>query len=210
MVHRRLVAVLTIVLLNVVVVGCAGPTTGTGVVLTDSTASSASAAGLSGTWHGYFLHPGADFTSSPGSTDLTLQVRDDSTYTFKWGNRAERTGTVVANGNRVYLNDSSGSQATFVHSGGTLYGGMKDIVPPGRVVMVSLKKDETAVDHAAASTSHPTMRSRLCEAAGGTYSDDLCEPKTNPDLGARCAARGGTYFAGGDYCEVPAGGLRPS
>ena len=87
---------------------------------------------------------------------------------------------------------------------------MKDIAPPGRVVMMSLTKDETAVDRAAASASHPTIGSRLGETAGGTYSDGLCEPSKNPDLGARCAARGGTYFAGGDYCEVPAGGLRPS
>lgn len=205
MVHRRLVAVLTIVLLNVVAAGCVGPTTETGV-FTDPAASSSSAAGISGTWHGYFVHPGTDSTSPPGNTDLTLQVREDSTYTFKLGNRPERTGTVVAKGNRVYLNDSSGLQVTLVHSGGTLHGGMKDIVPPGRVVMISLTKDEAAADRAAA--SRPTIRSRVCEAAGGTYSEGLCQPITTPDRGARCKARGGTYFAGGDYCEVPAGGLR--
>jgi len=39
------------------------------------------AAGLSGMWYGSFAHPGADYTS-PSKADLTLQLRDDSSYTF--------------------------------------------------------------------------------------------------------------------------------
>jgi hypothetical protein len=50
-----------------------------------------------------------------------LRVNADSTYTFKWGPRAETTGTIADQGNRVVLNDSSGTQITLVHSGDTLY-----------------------------------------------------------------------------------------
>src|SRR5882724_2525822 len=109
MAHGRIVIGLTIALLSVVVTGCAGPTTKTGVVSTDPAASSSAAAGLSGTWHGYVYHPGADDTSPPGSVALTLQVREDGTYTFKWGTRPERTGTVVVRGNRVMLDDTTGA-----------------------------------------------------------------------------------------------------
>ncbi len=58
MAHGRIVIGLTIALLSVVVTGCAGPTTKTGVVSTDPAASSSAAAGLSGTWHGYVYHRG--------------------------------------------------------------------------------------------------------------------------------------------------------
>jgi hypothetical protein len=211
MAHRRIVIGITIALLSVVVTGCAGPTTETRVVSTDPAASSSSAAGLNGTWHGSFDHPGADYTSPPGNTNLTLQVRADSTYTFKWGNRPQTTGTIAAHGNRVYLDDSSGSQITLVQSGNTLYGVMKDSGRPGAghyTAKISLQKVEATVDRSAA--THPTWRSRLCEAAGGAYSHGRCEPITTPDWRARCEARGGTYFMVGEFCEVPAGGLRPT
>src|SRR5437867_1522312 len=58
--HRRIVIGITIALLGAGVTGCAGPTTETRVVSTDPAASSSSAAGLSGTWHGFVFHPGAD------------------------------------------------------------------------------------------------------------------------------------------------------
>ena len=167
MAHRRIVIWITIALLSVVVTGCAGPTTETGVVSTDPAASSSSAAGLNGTWHGSFDHPGADYTSPPGNTNLTLQVRADSTYTFKWGNRPQTTGTIAAHGNSVYLDDSSGSQITLVQSGNTLYGAMKESGRGGYTAMISLQKVEATVDR-------PTWRSRLCEAAGGAYSHGYC------------------------------------
>src|SRR5262245_7995763 len=175
MMHRGFHAVLLIVLLNVAV-GCAGPTSESGITTSASPQSPSAAAGVSGTWRGYFAHPGADYTSAPGSTELTLQVREDSTYSFKWGSRPERTGTIAANGNRIILNDSSGSQITLVYSDGMLYGGIKDFAPPGRVVTMSLKRDETAEQRAAASAERPAMRSRVCNAAGGTYSNGACEP----------------------------------
>jgi hypothetical protein len=208
MVHGRLLVVLSIVLLNVIIAGCGGPTSQSSAVLADPAAASSSGSELSGTWRGYFINPGSDSSTSPGNTDLTLQIRDDSTYTLKFGSRPERKGTVVAKGNRVYLDDPSGSQMALVYSGGTLHGGMKDTAPPGRTVMMSLTKDQTTADRAAAA-NRTTVRSRLCETAGGTYSDGFCEPNANPDWKAYCEARGGTYFAGGSYCEVPGGGLRP-
>jgi hypothetical protein len=175
--------------LTMLVAACAGPTTQAG------------SAALPGMWHGSFAHAGADYTS-PSRADLTLQVRDDSTYTFKWGSRPESTGTIVDQGNRIVLNDSSGSQITLVHSGDTLYGVMRDTAT-GRSAMMNLAKDESVATRAAERSA------RLCQAAGGVYSRGTCQPVIDEAVVARqCEARGGVYFAA-DYCEVPAGGLRP-
>ena len=209
MARGRIVIGLTVALLSVVVTGCAGPTTKTGVVSTDPAASSSAAAGLSGTWHGYVYHPGADDTSPPGSVALTLQVREDGTYTFKWGTRPERTGTVVVRGNRVMLDDTTGAPINFWQSGNTLQGIVKDSGRSGRMAALGLEKVETGVGNGAAPASRQSTRSRLCERAGGVYAHDTCHPITVPDWRAACETRGGTYFDGGEYCEVPAGGLRP-
>ena len=107
------------VALTMFATACAGPTTQAGSAV------------LPGMWYGSFTHPGADYTSSSRS-DMTLQVCDDSTYTFKWGTRAESTGTIAAQGNRVVLNDSSGMQVTLSRSGDTLYGVMKDTATVSR------------------------------------------------------------------------------
>ena len=127
---------------------CAGPTIQSG------------AAGLSGSWRGSFTHAGADYTS-PSKTDLTLQVRGDSTYTLNWGTRTETTGTIVGQGSRVVLNDSSGSRIALTHSGDTLYGVTRDTAT-GRSTMLSLAKD------ASAPTQSAKASERLCQAAGGT------------------------------------------
>ena len=175
--------------LTMFVTACAGPT------------MQAGSAGLPGMWHGSFVHPGADYTS-PSRADLTLQVRDDSTYTFKWGPRAESTGTIAAQGNRVVLNDSSGMQVTLSRSGDTLYGVMKDTAT-GRAAVMNLAKEESVATQVAETSA------RLCHAAGGVYSRGICQPVIDQAVVARqCEARGGVYFAA-DYCEVPAGGLRP-
>jgi hypothetical protein len=186
---RRVNSVFIGIALVMLVTACAGPVTQSGP------------AGLSGMWHGSFTHAGADYTS-PSRADLTLQVRDDSTYSFKWGTRPESTGTLIDQGNRVVLNDSSGSQITLSHSGDTLFGVMRDTAT-GRSTMMSLVKDESTVTQAA------KVSERLCQAAGGKYSKGVCEPVIDPAMVARqCEERGGVYFAA-DYCEVPAGGLRP-
>ena len=45
--------------------------------------------------------------------------------------------------------------------------------------------------------------SAICAAAGGTYSDGTCEPAGDTRTAQQmCEAHNGTYFAGGDYCEV--------
>jgi len=175
--------------LTMLVSACAGPLTQAGP------------ARLPGIWQGSFAHPGADYTS-PSKADLTLQVRDDSSYTLKWGTRAESTGTIAAQGNRIVLNDSSGTQVTLMRSGDRLYGVMKDI-GTGRAVVMNLAKEESVATQVAQAGA------RLCQAAGGVYSQGTCQPAIDQVVAARqCEVRGGVYFAA-DYCEVPAGGLRP-
>ena len=45
--------------------------------------------------------------------------------------------------------------------------------------------------------------SAICAAAGGAYSDGTCEPVGGTRTAQQmCEAHNGTYFAGGDYCEV--------
>jgi hypothetical protein len=186
---RAVSFLLTGVALTLVITGCSGLTTEPG-------------SGLRGTWQGYFTHPGADYTS-PSNANLSLEVREDSTYTLKWGSRPVQTGTVATQGNRVVLDDSSGSRVTLMQSGDTLYGVMKDTAT-GRAATMSLEKQESATNRVA------TAGARLCQSAGGTYARGVCQAADDTAaLAARCEARGGTYFAGGDYCEVPAGGLRP-
>ena len=187
MAHRRIVIGITIALLSVVVTGCAGP---------------AGPGGLPGMWQGSFYHPGADYTSPPRS-DLTLRINLDSTYTLKWGSRAETTGTIADQGNRVILNDSSGTQITLMRSGDTIYGMVKDTAN-GRAATTSLAKEESAATQVAG------LRARVCHAAGGEYSHGVCQPTTDQEAvwKSECEARGGVYFAA-EYCEVPAKGLRP-
>jgi hypothetical protein len=46
----------------------------------------------------------------------------------------------------------------------------------------------------------------MCKASGGTYSNGTCLPASNSQTAAQlCAAHGGQYFTGGDYCEVDNG-----
>jgi hypothetical protein len=58
----------------------------------------------------------------------------------------------------------------------------------------------------AACSSTGTRRvsmSSICKATGGTYSGGTCQPASTPQNAAQlCAAHGGVYMAGGDYCEV--------
>jgi hypothetical protein len=85
--HKILIGIGTAALLSMLVFGCSTRTIDTNVGLADAGASSSSTVALCGTWQGSFWHVIGDHTSSPGSSDLTLQVSGDSTYTFKWGNR---------------------------------------------------------------------------------------------------------------------------
>jgi hypothetical protein len=200
--HRAVSFLLTGVALTMVIAGCAGPTTQAGSGTTASAEAPLRPAGLRGTWQGSFLHPGADYTS-PHNSNLTLEVREDSTYTLKLGSRAAQTGTITTQGNRVVLNDSSGSRMTLMQSGDSLYGVMKDNAT-GRATTMNLEKQESGASRLAAT------RTRLCQTAGGTYAQGVCQAADDTAaLAARCEARGGTFFPGGNYCEVPAGGLRP-
>src|SRR5215510_5283610 len=111
MASYRIVTGCTNALLSVIAVGCAGPTPATNLGLADAGASSSSTA-LCGTWQGYFTYIGGEHTTSPGNSDLALQISGDSTYTLKWGNRRPSTGTIADRGTRVILDDESGAQIT--------------------------------------------------------------------------------------------------
>ena len=53
-----------------------------------------------------------------------------------------------------------------------------------------------------AGTTRVSMHS-MCKAAGGSYSGGTCAPPNQAQTAAAlCAAHGGQYFSGGDYCEV--------
>jgi len=48
--------------------------------------------------------------------------------------------------------------------------------------------------------------SSMCQASGGTYSGGTCLPASDPQTASKlCAAHGGQYVSGGDYCEVDNG-----
>ena len=171
------------------VAACAGPVTQAGP------------GGLPGVWQGSFYHPGADYTS-PSRADLTLRINPDSTYTLKWGSRAETRGTIADQGDRVVLNDSSGTKITLMHSGDTVYGMVKDTAT-GRAATMSLAKEESAATQVAG------LGARVCRTAGGEYSHGICQPATDQEAVWKweCEARGGVYFSA-EYCEVLVGGLR--
>jgi len=190
MVSRSSSLFLFSVAVTLFVAACAGPVTQAGP------------GGLPGVWQGSFYHPGADYTS-PSKADLTLRINPDSTYTLKWGSRSETTGTIADQGDRVVLNDSSGTRITLMHSGDTVYGMVKDTAT-GRAATMSLAKEESAATQVAG------LSSRVCHAAGGSYSQGTCQPAADQEAGwkSECEARGGVYFSA-EYCEVPAGGLRP-
>ncbi len=67
----------------------------------------------------------------------------------------------------------------------------------------------TTGGHGSMAGTHRMSSRDMCTQAGGTYSSAGCQPATAMMSSRQlCEARGGTYFEGGDYCEVPATGLR--
>ncbi len=55
----------------------------------------------------------------------------------------------------------------------------------------------------ACSTSTRLSSDTMCKAAGGTYSQGTCDSGRDTRTAWQiCANHGGTYFEGGDYCEV--------
>lgn len=65
-----------------------------------------------------------------------------------------------------------------------------------------------ALPLASCATSQPPKRVRLssqkmCEAAGGTYTNNTCHQGTQPrTAGEMCRAHGGYYQAALDWCEL--------
>jgi ABC-type oligopeptide transport system substrate-binding subunit len=62
-----------------------------------------------------------------------------------------------------------------------------------------------ALPLAACSSTAKIRSSRLCTAAGGTYSGNTCNPGTPNQKGAKqmCDAHGGVYDSVLDMCEMP-------
>jgi len=139
--HRVLTGITT-ALVSAIALGCAGPAADIGVRPSYAGPSTATTR-LCGTWQGEFSYIGSDLQSSTGGSDLTLEVGGDSTYTLTWGNHRPSTGVVTVWENRLVLDDESGSRITFVRSGDTLYGVMRDQVD-GRPTMMSLAKRDSA------------------------------------------------------------------
>jgi hypothetical protein len=69
---------------------------------------------------------------------------------------------------------------------------------------MNLAKEESAATQVAG------LSARVCRTAGGEYSHGVCQPATDQEAvwKSECEARAGVYFSA-EYCEVPAGGLRP-
>src|SRR5262245_50816298 len=117
--------------------------------------------------------PQGEHTTSPGSSDLALQVSGDSTYTLKWGNRRPSMGTVADRGTRVILDDESGARITLVRSGDTLYGALKDRVT-GRQTMVTLDKQGSG-------TTQFAVTNPRCYTAGTRLEGDRGTSRRRPD-----------------------------
>ena len=62
-----------------------------------------------------------------------------------------------------------------------------------------------AMPIAACSSSFKLKSSRMCQAAGGTYSGNTCNPGTPNSKTAQqmCQAHEGVYIADLDMCEMP-------
>jgi len=48
---------------------------------------------------------------------------------------------------------------------------------------------------------------KLCEAAGGKYVGNTCNPGSSKKASEMCAANGGIYLDGEDTCRLPVGNL---
>jgi hypothetical protein len=137
MVHRRIVTLAAAVALIVLGAGVA-PSRAQSVG-----APSANAGELSGSWRGWFNIVGGD---ADRQGDLTLDIKDDATYTMAWtrkGTTSNESGAIVSNGGRVTLRNASGQQMTLVRNGDTLYG-MSNYGAGGHPIQVTLRKATTS------------------------------------------------------------------
>ena len=72
----------------------------------------------------------------------------------------------------------------------------------GRISLVMCLALLTAACSSTGGTRRVSMSS-ICKATGGTYSGNMCQPApAAQDPAKLCAAHGGTYYPGGEYCEV--------
>lgn len=74
-----------------------------------------------------------------------------------------------------------------------------------KMLMTTAMVTLLALPLVACSSTAKIRSSRLCTAAGGTYSGNTCNPGTPNQKGAKqmCDAHGGVYDSVLDMCEMP-------
>src|SRR5262245_26159471 len=120
--HRGIVSVLAV--LSFVSAGCAGQRTGAPNVV--SSAATATASQLSGTWRGETWPVGTDSTSVL-NRDVTLEIKDDATYRLTstragTGTASSESGVAVAEKDGVVLKSSQGQSTRLQRKGNRLHG----------------------------------------------------------------------------------------
>ena len=74
---------------------------------------------------------------------------------------------------------------------------------PATVLRMGALAGVLLLSTAACSSTTRLSGANMCKSAGGTYSQGRCQPGGDARSAEQmCTAHGGTYFAGGDYCEV--------
>jgi outer membrane PBP1 activator LpoA protein len=72
-----------------------------------------------------------------------------------------------------------------------------------RIALVVLLALVTAACSSTGTGTRRVSMSSICKATGGTYSGNMCQPAPSAQDPAKlCAAHGGVYYPGGEYCEV--------
>jgi hypothetical protein len=126
MMPRRIVTLLAPTALMVLAAGCAAQRTSAGSSPSDPAAI---ASEFTGTSRGSFWLAGLH--GSGGSAlegDVTLEIRDDATYTMTWTRRASQSNTIresgiaVPSGRGVALKSSRANSLPLMGNGDTLYG----------------------------------------------------------------------------------------
>jgi len=96
---------------------------------------------LVGTWSGSFVTIAGDGGGPSGK--MTLAIKDDGTYTATEQRRASTwnsSGVVLANGDAITFQSSSGRSISLRHRGDTLYGIVPDRAS-GYTLQISIKKE---------------------------------------------------------------------
>ena len=146
---KRFIAGVSAAALAVVGSGCAGQRPESRVASRTVASDVMPASSLAGRWSGYFKNTAQVGDSRFIHGDYALQFNEDGTYTgtritrlvagSSRGGQNKLAGRVVVKGNRVILDDDSGSRMTLIRAGNVLYGVNAD--PPTQwPILVDLEK----------------------------------------------------------------------